>query len=229
MPDTKGLYTSILRLVIQLVILAIVNWLLTELPMIKAITIPGLPVTLTSIISFIIGWIAIGVILVFRRDFIPRLRSNYPNFPQASTIVSEGITLVIIIIAYTMFDGSIRPLMKQLAWLYPVIFLAIALWPLYMLITTLYRSSGPIADWTSTKISATPPPATENARKCAGCGKVSPAPAKFCTSCGAAMGDPACGSKCSKCGAVNNQQDKYCMNCGAPADENDQFDTRVSV
>ncbi len=229
MPDNKGLYTSILRLAIQLIILAIVNWLLTELPMIKAITFPGLPVTVTSVISFIIGWIAIGVILVFRRDFIPKLRSTYPNFPQLSTIVSEGITLVIIIIAYTMFDGSIRPLMKQLAWLYPVIFLAIALWPLYVLITTLYRSSGPIADWASTKIAATPPPATEITCKCAACGKANHPSAKFCTSCGAATCALACTSKCAKCGTVNNQQDKYCMNCGAPLDGNDQFDTRVSV
>jgi hypothetical protein len=228
MPDTRGLYTSVLRLTIQLVILAIVNWLLTELPMIKAIAIPDLPVTVTSIISFIIGWIAIGVILVFRRDFIPKLRSGYPNFPQLSTIISEGITLVIIIIAYTMFDGSIRPLMKQLAWLYPVIFLAIALWPLYMLITTLYRSSGPIADWASTKIAA-PPLAAESICKCEACGKVNPPAAKFCASCGAALCAVVCTCKCAKCGAINNQQDKYCMNCGAPGDGNDQFDTRVSV
>ena len=200
MPDNRGLYTSILRLAIQLVILAIVNWLLTELPMVKAITIPGLPVTITSIISFIIGWIAIGVILVFRRDFIPKLRSDYPKFPQAGTIVSEGITLVIIIIAYTMFDGSIRPLMKQLAWLYPVIFLAIALWPLYVLISTLYRSSGPIADWASTKISAAPPPATENACKCSACGKANPQSAKFCASCGAAMGGLACTTNAQSAG-----------------------------
>ena len=229
MPDTRGLYTSILRLAIQLVILTIVNWLLTELPMVKAITIPGFPVTITSIISFIIGWVAIGVILVFRRDFIPKLRSNFPNSPQVSTIVSEGITLVIIIIAYTMFDGSIRPLMKQLAWLYPVIFLAIALWPLYMLITTLYRSSGPIAEWASTKIASAPPPSTEITCKCAACGKINPPSAKFCTGCGTATGGPTCGSKCAKCGAINNPQDKYCMNCGAPTDGNDQFDTKVSV
>jgi len=227
MPDTRGLYTSIIRVVIQLAVLAIANWLLTELPMIKAVVIPELPVPITAIISFIIGLGAIGVLLLFRRDFISRLRSSYPSFPQAATIASEGIILAIIVIAYTSFSACVQPLMKQFAWLYPVIFLAVALWPLIMLINTLYRSSGPIADWASTKL-AGPPAVTENVAKCGSCGKLSPVSARFCPSCGCGIESSAC-SKCLQCGAVVKEQDKYCMLCGTRVEGNDQFDTKVSV
>ena len=229
MPDTRGLYASVLRLLVQLIVLVIINWILTELPMVKAITIPGLPVTITSIISLVIGLIAVTVILTFRRDFIPRLHASYPGFPQAATIVSEAITLAVIVILYITCDGSIRPLMKQLSWLYPVIFLAIALWPLYMLITTLYRSSGPIADWASTKIAPAPTVGIDNELKCTSCGKLNPASARYCTSCGASTGTSVAGSKCVACGAVNRAQDKYCPNCGALLEENKEYDTRVSV
>lgn len=228
MTDTRKLYASIIRLAIQLIVLAIINWVLTELPMVKAITIPGLPVTITSMISLVIGLIAIFVLLLFRRDFVPGLRSKYPGFPQASTIVTEAITLSIIVIAYVACEGSIKPFMKQFAWLYPVIFLAVSLWPLYMLIATLYRSSGPIAEWASTRIA---PAITENIGeiKCPSCGKFSPFSARFCTSCGASTGTATCSVKCTACGAVNGQQDKYCRSCGALLDKSDQYDTRVSV
>jgi hypothetical protein len=229
MPDTRGLYASVLRLLVQLIVLVIINWIITELPMVKAITIPGLPVTITSIISLVIGLVAVTVILVFRRDFIPRLRADYPGTPQAATIVSEAITLAIIVITYAMCEGSIKPLMKQFSWLYPVIFLAIALWPLYMLITTLYRSSGPIADWASTKIAPAPTMSIDNEIKCTSCGKLSPSSANFCTSCGASTGTSVCGGKCEACGAVNRAQDKYCLSCGALLEENKEYDTRVSV
>ncbi|MCX6005970.1 MAG: zinc ribbon domain-containing protein [Chloroflexi bacterium] len=229
MPDTRGLYASVLRLVVQLIVLVIINGILTELPMVKAITIPGLPVAITSIISLIIGLVAVTVILIFRRDFIPRLRANYPGYPQAATIVSEAITLAIIVIIYVMCEGSIRPFMKQLAWLYPVIFLAIALWPLYILITTLYRSSGPIADWASTKIAPAPTVSIDNELKCTSCGELIPSSARYCTSCGASTGTSVSGSKCAACGALNRAQDKYCLNCGALLDENEEYDTRVSV
>ena len=228
MSETRKLYASIIRLLIQLIVLVIVNWLLTGLPMVKAISIPGLPVPFTSIISFVIGLIAIIVILVFRRDFVAALNANYPNFPQAAIIVSEAITLTIIVIAYASFEGSIKPLMLKLSWLYPVIFLALALWPLYMLVTTLYRSSGPIAEWTSTRI-AQPPAASTDEVKCPSCGKFSPYLAKFCTNCGVSTGTVLCSNKCTVCGAVNRQQDKYCLECGTLIDKNDQYDTRVSV
>ncbi|MBN1375767.1 MAG: zinc ribbon domain-containing protein [Dehalococcoidia bacterium] len=196
--------------------------------MIKAIAIPGLPVSLISLISLVIGIIAIVIIVRFRQDFVPRLNADYPNFPQAGILVSETITLLIILIAYMSFENSLRLLMRQWAWLCPVIFLTVSLWPLYRLITTLYHSSGPIADWATTKLAPSP---TESLGeiKCPSCGKFNPALARFCTSCGASIATSTYGIKCAECGTANRQHDKYCLNCGALIDTDDQYDTRVSV
>lgn len=228
MTDTRKLYASVIRLLIQLIILMIVNWVITELPMIKVLSIEGLPVSLASIISMGIGIVAIVILLLFRREFVPGLRSKYTALPQAGIIVSQGITLLIIVIAYASSEGVIMPLMKQFAWLYPVIFLAVSIWPLYMLIATLYRSSGPLSEWAATRMSSS---MTENLGeiKCPSCGKFSPASARYCTSCGASVGTMACDARCTACGATNRQQDKYCLGCGALLDKSDQYDTRVSV
>ena len=229
MTKTRELYAPIVRLIIQLIVLAVINWILTELPMLRAISVPQLMISMQAIISLVIGIIMVVLLILFRRDFIPGLRSEYPKFTQAVDIVSAGINLAIIIVAYTMFDGALRPLMKQFAWAYPVIFLAIALWPLYILIFTLYRSSIPIADWIFTKITDNPAENQRQGIKCQSCGKGSPARAKFCPDCGASLTSPSDSvTKCAVCGAVKRPSDRYCMNCGTSIEE-EQYDTRVSV
>lgn len=228
MPDTRKLYASVIRLLTQLIVLVIVNWILTELPMIKAITIPELPVSLVSLISLAIGIIAIAIIIRFRQGFVPQLNAVYPGFPQAGILVSEAITLLIILIAYISFESNLRLLMRQWAWLYPVIFLAVSLWPLYRLIITLYRSSGPIADWATTRLGPSPTESMDEI-KCPSCGRLNPASARFCTGCGVSLATSIGGIKCPECGTYNRQQDKYCLNCGALIDTENQYDTRVSV
>ena len=93
MPESRGLFTLLVRLVVQFLILSVINLILINLPMLKAITIPGSPVTLPAIISLLIGAIMIGVLLGFRQDFVPMLRRSFRGSPQAATIASSAIIL----------------------------------------------------------------------------------------------------------------------------------------
>jgi hypothetical protein len=230
MPESRTLYASVVRLIVQLTILAIINWLLTELPMIRSISIPGLPVTISALISLVIGIIMIVILLTFRNDFVPKLRTLSPGFHDFSAMVSDAVSLAIIVVAYTSFDDIIKPFMKEYSWAYSPVFLAIAIWPLAALISSLYHISGPISDWLSGKISRSITVGGRSSTRCAACGK-SPAPgASFCTECGASMTLPAAdGVKCSSCGARNAGVHRYCFRCGAYIEQDEQYDTRVSI
>jgi hypothetical protein len=228
MPEKRGLYASAIRLIVQLVVLGILSWLLTELPMVKAISIPGLPFTITACVSLVIGVIMIIVLLAFRQDFVPRLRLRCPDLPFLGAAVSDALTLLVIAVAFTAFDGVIRPLMKQYSWAYALIFLVVALWPIVSIVSTLYHSAGPLADWICARISHIGA-GSASATRCASCSKLIPQGAEFCTECGAPLTRPAVSAiKCAACGAANTSSGKYCMNCGASL-EDEQFDTRVSI
>lgn len=228
LPESRGLFTLLVRLIVQLLILSVINLILIELPMLKAITIPGSPVTIPAVISFVIGIVMIGVLLAFRQDFIPMLRRSFSGFPQAATIASSAIILGIIITAYSMFEAAIRPLMFQFAWSYPVIFFIIALWPLFTLVTSLYSSGRPIADWAAEKITQNTMNGQEGTR-CTSCGVAHVRSAKFCPACGVCLVlQTENNTSCQACGAVNKSSYKHCVNCGALIEE-EQYETRVSI
>jgi hypothetical protein len=229
MTETRDLISSVVLLVVRIVILAIINLVFTELPMLKAVTIPGLPITIQSIISFVIGIIMIIALIAFRGDFISRLRSNHPSNPQIRTFITEAISLIIVLIGYTMFDGAIRPLMQQFSWLYPVFFLILALWPMYVLIITLYHNNKTIADWLFGKIAIASSTSSTIERKCPSCGKYAPYSAQYCPACGIPVASDQNNAKCTVCSAINKCTDRYCINCGTAINSDEQYETRVSV
>ena len=157
----------------------------------------------------------IALFITFRRDFVPRLDAAMPSFSEAGTIVAAAVAIGIITIAYIMFDDVILPFMGRFTWIYPVVFVVIALWPLITLVVTLYRSSDKIADLVTGKIAE----ASGELVKCANCGEVIPSNAKFCPRCSVKLSlfVPDSGTiKCRKCGAENKAEDRYCLECGKP-------------
>ncbi|MHB8085912.1 MAG: zinc ribbon domain-containing protein [Dehalococcoidia bacterium] len=229
MPEGRALFTLLVRLIVQILILSVINLILIGLPMLRAVTIPGSPITLTAIISLVIGAIMIGVLLGFRQDFIPMLQRSSRGFPQAATIASSLIVLVIIITTYTMFEAAVRPLMFQFGWAYPVIFLIISLWPLITVIITLYSSGRQIADWAAEKIMQNTTNCRSEDARCISCGTTCERSAKFCPACGVCLVPQTENIiRCKACGAVNKSSYKYCLSCGIPI-EDEQFETRVSI
>ncbi|MFC1905800.1 zinc ribbon domain-containing protein [Chloroflexota bacterium] len=221
------LYRPVMRLIVGLVILAIINWILTSLPMVAALRLPWLPVSINAIISSVIGIIMISMFLTFRRDFVPRLESAMPSFTELADIVHAAVNLSVIIIAYIMFDDIILPFMKDFAWVYPLVFLALAIWPLVSLITGLYRSSGKIADLATFRIAEV----RGELVMCTSCGAIIPRDARYCTKCSAQVAGAVTivpPTKCSVCGVENKTGDIYCLACGSPlSSKEDDKGTKV--
>jgi len=206
-------YRPVVRLVIGLLILAVINWILTALPMVKAVTIPGSPVSITAIISVIVGCIMIALLLNFGKEFSPKMQSALPTITEIGAMVSSAIALAVITIAYLMFKDAVMPLMKEFGWIYPLTFLVIAIWPLVTLITSLYKSSNKIADLAVVKIAE----ASGELIKCAKCSAYISSASKFCPLCSAPVTRTSAADaviKCDNCGEVNSSEHIYCLACG---------------
>jgi hypothetical protein len=212
---SHDVYRPVVGLVVRLIILGIIYWILTSLPMLKQLSIPKLPISAGAIVSIIIGIIMIAMLLTFRRDFAPRLQAAVPTFPESGTIVISAVNLAIITIAFTMFNEAVSPFLKQYTWVYPLFFVLIAIWPLSVLIMTLYRSSDKIAELTTGKIAQ----ASGELVKCNECGELIISTAVFCPNCSTKLAVPETESvvvTCSSCNAQNRSKDKYCLACGKP-------------
>jgi hypothetical protein len=208
-------YRPIVRLAVGLIILAIINWVLTSLPMVTALHIPWLPVSISAIISLIIGIIMISILLTFRQDFVPKLEQAMPSFKELADIAHAATNLVIIVVAYIMFGDAILPFMKQFAWVYPVVFLALAIWPLVTLIVALTGSSAKIADLATLRIAEMRGEVLE----CPNCHAIIPGNASYCTRCRSKLALVVTNismTKCSNCGTENRNDDIYCLACGMP-------------
>ena len=208
-------YRPLVRLLVGLIILAIVNVILSSLPMITALQIPRLPITINAIISLVIGIIMISLLITFRREFVPRLESAKPSFKELADIVHAATNIAIIVVAYLMFDDAILPFLKQYTWIYPLVFLALVLWPLIALIVALYKSSDKLADEATFKIAEI----RGEVIKCPQCEALIPSNARYCTHCSNKLTLMVAKPKtivCINCGTENNPGDVYCLECGSP-------------
>ncbi len=213
MPLTRNIYGPLFRLITGLIILAVINWILTSIPMVKALSIPGLPITIAAIISVIVGIIMIVILLNFSRDVAPAMKHTWPAMPETGSIISSGVTLGIIIVAYLMFDDFFRPIIANYWWLYILVFLVLAIYPTTILVISLYRVSGHLADMVTVKVAQD----RGELRKCTVCGELVPANAKYCPNCSSYLVvqqlQPV---RCAKCGAENTPAANFCMICAAP-------------
>jgi hypothetical protein len=208
-------YRPLIRLFVGLIILAIVNIILTSLPMVTAVQIPVFPITINAIISFVIGIIMISLLITFRREFVPRLEGATPNFKELADIVHAATNIAIIVVAYLMFDEVIMPFLKQFTWIYPLVFLALVLWPLIALVLALYKSSDKLADEATYKIAEI----RGELIRCPHCAALIPSNARYCTNCSTKIGlavTPIRTTRCAECGTENSPGDIYCLECGSP-------------
>jgi len=194
--------------------------------MISDLSVPGLPFAIAAVVTAIIGIIMIVIFINFRRDFAPKLKEALPKFPESEKILRNAVTLAIIVIAYLMFQDLIRPLLGSSGWIYTLIFVLIALYPLYSLITTLYRGGHQVSDAVTVKIAQD----SGEVIKCQKCGEIVVSDAKFCPNCAAKLEvSPRTTLECKKCGTVNKASSKFCLNCARPLEGAEEQEEEFEV
>jgi len=194
---------------ITLIVLAIIRAVVLKLPHMDEIVSQFL--TISDIVIMIISVIFIVVIIVFGGILAANLTLMLPIFPGIGSLINNIVILISIIIAYVSFDILIMPFFRlhDISWLYPIIFLILALIPIARIIHIFYTNSGNIA-YLFKRVKITSP---TGEIICDNCGKANSPNSEFCWYCGKKLEKPV-KNICPKCGAELTPGSVFCSNCG---------------
>lgn len=169
-----------------------------------------------------------SVILVLLVNFAFEIEDNlevtYPAFPQGGVIVRWFILLVAILLAYGTYRILAETFLGAYVWLYPLVFLGLALVPLVSMVLLSYQHIDKLIGIAMTGIQ-TVSGGGETGRvkrqvQCASCATVLQPGVKFCRVCGTPASVQKTNLKtspqCAQCGASLNAGTKFCGDCGAP-------------
>jgi ribosomal protein L40E len=203
--------SPIIRVVFVLLFLAVLSAIVQGLPMLQDMTIPGIYMSASQLANTIFSFVIIGVLWNFVGEFSPVLRSMMPRFEGgADTLLKHVALLISVIIAYGALQ-FIRYFMGSFDWLYQLVFLLMAAYPIVNGGLMLYRNVDKIADIFSTQAK------TMMEITCPHCGAKNPPDGKFCLKCGKDMVIKIAPStkKCENCEADNPLAASFCIKCGS--------------
>lgn len=211
---TSEVYRPAIRLIIALVVLGVIAYILGALPMLNELRVPNTPISAANIGSTVIYVVMISIILNFGREIKPTIQEYLPKFPEAATAVSLILVLVAISLAYSAF-GWVSYFFGEFHWLYALVFLLIAIIPLYRLGMLLYKNIDKLTDLITGKVAE----ATGELSACPNCGEMNPSDSAFCKKCGATLTPTAAeaGPKtktCPNCGETLSGNAEFCNACG---------------
>lgn len=174
--------------------------------------------TVADIAAAVISVVFIVIVAIFAKIVSRIIGELLPLFPGISSLINNIMLIVIIIIAYSSFDTFVVPffILHKIVWLYPIIFLLLAILPIYRMIAIIYRNSGNIVYLFRKKPS--PFIQTEEG-KCPNCKAVIKNDAQFCSKCGTRIEKISKQdidiNRCSNCGFEIDMESDFCSNCGA--------------
>ncbi len=202
----------IVGLAVILIILGIIKAVIVKLPGMYEPVFDF--ITIADIADAII-WVAIiVVILLFGQDISKRTGRMFPSFTEITPLINNIAILIAIFIAYNAFDTIITPFLYKIdiVWLYPVVLLCIAIFPIYHIIASLFTGSGKITELMIKKQISEAKTVTITCPNC----KSKVVQAKFCSNCGHELPAKEIDTKniCPKCGAELKPGAKFCTKCG---------------
>lgn len=210
--EVSNLVRRLVSFFITLIILIIIKAIVVKLPSMDILVFQH--ISIATIASAVISMIIIGMVLVFGQDVAVRAARILPTYPEANQLLNTIAVLIAIIIAYSAFNRILVPFLAKidLTWLYPVVFLCIAILPIYRITTMLFTSSGRITDLFLGEKQAV---AVADTVVCHNCGSRVP-DTKFCNRCGKELMRQGSNTvTCHQCGVKLNPGTKFCVNCAA--------------
>lgn len=215
----KELVSKIVGLLITIIVLLIVKAILVKLPAMENIVVAH--ISIATVASAVISLIILILVIIWGQDISMRTARILPTFPESEPLINKFLILIALIIAYTIFYEIFVPFLYQIGvpWLYPIIFLIAAIFPVYQLIVVITGSSGKIVDLFA---GARERVISKQTIICTNCGAEVPM-SKFCRQCGKELVAKTTTLNCPSCGKDLKPGAKFCIFCGA------KFEEKVSV
>ncbi len=134
------------------------------------------PINIALLINIVLSLAVVVVLLRFAEEFNLQLGISFPQYPQAQSVVTWFVVLLVIFTLY----GAFAPFARYLPpGVYSIIFFILALVPVYYLWKILYNNTDLISEFFENIFKE---------KECS-CGFKNPASANFCSRCGLALGD----------------------------------------
>jgi len=215
---------------VTLIILGIIAAIILKLPYMTESITPY--ISIGNILSTAVSVAFIVTIIFFGKMLANNISLLVPLFPGIGLLIIYIMILVVIIIGYVSFDPIVINNFKiiNLVWLYPVIFLALAIFPIAMIIMIVYKNSGNITYLFKSKKTA------QNISKniCLHCGSNLGKDADFCNVCGfkvtkASKLSQSSGFVCKACGLKTDPNSQFCKNCGAKIIKGEQLKVHQNI
>ena len=201
---------------VTLIILGIIAAIILKLPyMTEPVT---MYISIGDILNAAVAVAFIAVIIVFGKILANTTGMLVPLFPGIGSLIINIILLIVIIIGYVSFDSLVIRYFKMndLGWLYPVLFIIIAIFPIVRIIMVVYTNSGNITYLFKSRSTTQ----EVSGYVCQNCGNNLGKDADFCNLCGSKVtkiskpAQPA-GFVCETCGLKTDTDSQFCKNCGA--------------
>ena len=148
---------SVSKLVLATLSLVFVLYLASILPGVDRL-VPGAPVTVAAVVGAVVTVAVVGLLLYLAPTLAELVRSTLQGpetvVDDVAAIVHLFVVLIAVLVAHRGLERAVVPLLGGAAWVYDVLFLALALPPLAILAARLYVSLDPISELVAGKVTA---------------------------------------------------------------------------
>ena len=222
-PRVKLLLTPVLKLVIAVAGLLLLQTLVSALPMVREIPAPsGLPLPVLELVKVVIATVILVLLVNFAFEIEDNLEVSFPAFPQGGVIVRWFVLLVAVLLAYGTYRILAETFLGAYVWLYPLVFLGLAVVPLVSMVLLSYRHIDKLIGVALTGMrtlgAGKGMGRAKGQLQCASCGAALDSGVKFCRACGAPVSRHNTAEtlplSCSQCGAALSVGSQFCPECG---------------
>lgn len=212
---------SIVQLVISLIALFLLRILVDSLPVLSdSGPVPGFDVSVAVLAKAGVDTLILVVVLAFGRQLSGHVQALRPSIRDLSTILYLTVVVVVMGIAYKVYEDVAFGLLDGDVTIYSWIFLIAILVPLGYLAFLVFQNLEAVTDVILSRGTFHPVKVSRDEdSSCPNCGTIVGAEEKFCTSCGTKLEVTQRRSEersCPSCGTENSPGAKFCRSCGAP-------------
>lgn len=128
MDDFRPIMPPLIRLLAGVIVLVVIQATVLGFPGITQL-IPTTTITIASLVVFTLGLVVAGIVLKFGTQVADSLGENYKGYKTWTPLLAYLFQMAALLILYTVSKPMVSSFFTGSPWVYPLLFLLIALVP----------------------------------------------------------------------------------------------------